>query len=220
MELEADVELGGSDQLFNLTVGRELQRQAGQKPQVCLTTPLLVGVDGSEKMSKSLGNSIGVTDSPRDMFGKCMSVPDECMRDYFTLVTDVPEREVEALLAGHPRQAKVALARAITADFHGAERADAAVAEFDRIFRSGGQPDAVPKVQIQASELRDGAIQVAAALSLAGLCGSSSEGRRLIKGKGVKVDGEVVTDASASLASGGTYQLQAGKRKFADVTVG
>ncbi|MCA8942374.1 MAG: tyrosine--tRNA ligase [Planctomycetes bacterium] len=218
VELEADVEIGGTDQLFNLMVGRELQRREGQKPQVCVTTPIIVGLDGTEKMSKSLGNYIGVLDEPREMFGKCMSVTDEAMRSYFELLTDVPDARIEELVAGHPRAAKVELARSITEIYHGAEAAANAVAEFDRMFQEGGLPDEIAEYEVSADQLRDGGILLAGALAVGEICGSNSDGRRLIKGGGVKVDGVGVTDERAILTSG-VYLLQSGKRKFARVRV-
>ncbi len=216
--LEADVELGGTDQLFNLTVGRELQKQQGQKPQICLTVPILEGLDGVQKMSKSLDNYIGVTDSPTQMFGKAMSIPDNLMEKYFTLLTDKSAADIRALLQEHPRTAKVALASCLVGDYHGAEAAKAAVAEFDRVFQQGGIPDDVPEVAIAADKLQDGSILLANVLALAGLCPSSSEGRRLLKGGGVKLDGEKVSDPRAALTAG-SYLLQAGKRKVAKVKI-
>lgn len=218
VELEADIEIGGSDQLFNLLVGRELQKQHGQKPQICLTLPIIEGLDGSQKMSKSLGNYIGVNESPTEMFGKCMSIPDSLMLKYFTLLTDVPEDEIPGLLELHPREAKVTLARHIVAEYHGAEVAEAAVAEFDRVFKEGGLPDQIPEVAIPEDRMRDGAILVAIALQVAGFCNSGSDGRRLVKGGGVKIDGEPVRDVYATL-SAGSYLLQSGKRKAAQVIV-
>jgi tyrosyl-tRNA synthetase len=218
VELHADVELGGNDQLFNLMVGRELQKQQGQKPQICLTTPIIEGLDGVQKMSKSLGNYIGVTDPPSQMFGKCMSIPDALMEKYFTVLTDVPEIEIQELMSGHPRDAKVSLARRIVEEYHDPAAADSAVAEFDRVFKQGGLPDEVPVVDIPADALRQGSMLVANALAIAKLCGSSSEGRRLIKGGGVKLDGAKVRDEKASVRAG-EYLLQSGKRKVAKVRV-
>jgi tyrosyl-tRNA synthetase len=218
VELHADVELGGTDQLFNLLVGRELQKQEGQRPQVCVTVPILEGLDGVQKMSKSLGNTIGVTEGASSMFGKAMSIPDALMRKYFTLLTDFAESELERLLAGHPREAKVALARALVTQYHGEAAAAAAVAEFDRVFQQGGLPDVVPVVELPSDLLRDGAVPVAGALAAARLCASNSEGRRLIEGGGVRLDGQPVTDVKASLRPG-EYLLQAGKRKAARVRV-
>jgi tyrosyl-tRNA synthetase len=218
VELQADVELGGNDQLFNLMVGRELQKQQGQKPQICLTTPIIEGLDGVQKMSKSLGNYIGVTDPPSQMFGKCMSIPDALMEKYFTVLTDLPEAEIQALMSGHPREAKVSLARRIVEEYHDPAAADSAVTEFDRVFKQGGLPDEIPVVDIPADALREGSMLVANALAIAKLCNSSSEGRRLIKGGGVKLDGAKVEDQKASLR-GGEYLLQSGKRKVAKVRV-
>ncbi len=219
VELRADVELGGTDQLFNLLVGRELQRLEGQRPQICMTVPILEGLDGVQKMSKSIGNYIGVLDSATGMFGKVMSIPDALMRKYFTLLTDVPAATVTSLLAGHPRTAKVALAQAITAGYHGAEAASRALAEFERVFREGGLPDQIPEVRIGAEQLRDGRILLANALALAGLAASASEGRRAIEGGGVKLDAQPVRDAKHALTPG-CYLVQAGKRKAVRLTVG
>jgi tyrosyl-tRNA synthetase len=218
VELQADVELGGTDQLFNLMVGRELQKQAGQRSQICLTTPLLEGLDGVQKMSKSLGNYIGVTDPPREMFGKAMSVPDALMARWFTLLTDVDAASAQQLLAGHPRAAKVALAQALVTSYHGAAAATAAVAEFDRMFQQGGLPDQIDEVALPPALLRDGKVLLAAALAAAGLCASNSDGRRLLQGGGVKVDSVAVNDSNAVLAPG-RYLLQSGKRKAVYVTV-
>ncbi|MEO0479709.1 MAG: tyrosine--tRNA ligase [Planctomycetota bacterium] len=218
VELQCDVEIGGTDQLFNLMRGRDLQSRAGQKPQTCITTPILTGLDGEQKMSKSLGNAIGVRDSRRDMFGKCMSVPDQKMREWFELVTDLESAEVDSLLGGAPRAAKVALAKSVVTDFHGAGEAEAAVAEFDRVFRGGGVPDDVPEVELSAEDLVDGVILVGAAMAKAGLCQSNSEGRRLIQGGGVKVDGEKVQNEKQTLPAG-NYLVQAGKKKFARIVV-
>jgi tyrosyl-tRNA synthetase len=218
VELVADVELGGTDQLFNLMVGRELQRQEGQQPQICLTTPIIEGLDGVQKMSKSLGNYIGVAELPQEMFGKAMSIPDALMEKYFTLLTDVGEAEVKKLLAGHPREAKAALAKALVRDYHGTDAAERASQEFDRVFKEGGLPDDIPRVRIPEDALTAGSILLANAMTEASLCNSSSEARRLIQGGGVKLDGQKVQDPKMSLSSG-SYLLQAGKRKVARVTV-
>ena len=218
VELKADIELGGTDQLFNLIVGRELQKQQAQPPQVCVTVPLLEGLDGVKKMSKSLGNYIGVTESPTEMFGKSMSIPDKLMEKYFPLLTDLPDDEIRSLLSGHPREAKVRLGKCLVTDYHGAESAESAAAEFDRVFVEGGLPDQIPEVQIPRNLVRNGGVLLAAALATAGLCSTNSEGRRLIQGGGVKVDGMTVADPKAILSSG-KYLLQSGKRKAARVAV-
>jgi len=218
VEVKADIEIGGSDQLFNLLVGRDLQVQEGQRAQICLTTPLIEGLDGSQKMSKSLGNAIGVNDEPSDMFGKVMSVPDPLMEKYFSLLTEVPEDEIRSLLAGHPRQAKARLGREIVAWLHGEEAAQKAADDFDRVFRDKGVPDEIPEFELPADALRDGTVLVSAAAHRAGLAASANEARRLISQGGVRVDGEQVTDGKATLSTG-RYLVQVGKRKFCYVTV-
>ncbi|MGE3173631.1 MAG: tyrosine--tRNA ligase [Planctomycetota bacterium] len=217
VELRADVELGGTDQLFNLLVGRELQKQQGQRPQVCLTTPLLEGLDGSQKMSKSLGNYVGVQEPAGEQFQKLMRLPNDLIEKYFTLLTDVPAPHVASLLA-RPLDAKFELAAAIVGGYHGADAAAAARAEFDRMHQKGGLPDTVPEVAVGADALRDGKLWLPAALALANLCASNSEGRRLVQGGGVRVDGEVQKDPNTALAPG-TRLLQVGKNKAARVVV-
>ena len=218
VELEADVELGGTDQLFNLHVGRDLQRRAGQAPQVLITTPILVGLDGGEKMSKSLGNYIGVTDSAVDMVGKVMSLPDTPMRDWFTMLTDVEPSAIDTLLAGHPRAAKMDLARRIAAAYHGEVDAAAAVANFDRVFKDGGRPADIPEVAIAADLLQDGTIVLVDLLVALGFCSSKSDARRLVQGGGVRVAETKQDDPLARFAPG-TYLVQAGKRKWARAIV-
>ncbi len=213
VELRADVELGGTDQLFNLMVGRELQKQSGQPSQVCITVPLLEGLDGSHKMSKSLDNYIGVAESASVQFGKLMKVPNELLAKYFLLLTDVPQVRVDALL-GQPLEAKFALADAIVAGYHGAAAAAQARQEYDRVHQRGGLPDILPEWR-PAPELRrteDGRIQVPAALAASGLASSSSDARRLIDGKGVRIDAVVVTDVKAAIGPG-DYIVQVGKSK-------
>ncbi|MFM1873894.1 MAG: tyrosyl-tRNA synthetase TyrS [Planctomycetota bacterium] len=217
VELRCDVEIGGSDQLFNLMVGRDLQGQTGQTPQVCLTMPLLEGLDGSQKMSKSLGNYIGVAESASQQFGKAMKVPNDLLKKYFTLLTDVSIERIDALLA-NPLEAKFALAHEIVAGFHGPEAAAAARAEYDRVHKEGGVPDDVPEVVAPAGDLKDGALWLPAALKLAGLVPSTSEGRRMVQGGGVRVDGEQQKDPKATLGPG-SYVLQVGKAKAARVVV-
>src|SRR5262245_53049402 len=155
VEIAADIELGGSEQLFSLMCGRELQRDHGHEPQVCVTLPILVGTDGTRRMGKSLGNYIGVADEPNDMFGKVMSIPDSCMRLYFELLTDRPLDEVNGLLApdAHPRESKVALAKEIVGQYYGKSAADAAQAEFDRRFSDKQDPVDIPEFSLDPSEL-------------------------------------------------------------------
>jgi tyrosyl-tRNA synthetase len=213
VELRSDVEIGGSDQLFNLLVGRDLQSQAGQPPQVCLTMPLLEGLDGSQKMSKSLGNYVGVAETSSVQFGKLMKVPNELLRKYFLLLTDVEPARIDALLA-NPLDAKFALAAAVVGGFHGAAAATAARAEYDRIHQGGGLPDLLPEWR-PGPEVRrtdDGRIALPTGLHACGLCSSSSDARRQIEGRGVRVDGTVVVDVKAAYAAG-TYVVQLGKAK-------
>ncbi|WGE85540.1 tyrosine--tRNA ligase [Actinobacillus equuli] len=215
--LEADVELGGTDQTFNLLVGRELQKSAGQKPQVAMTLPLLVGLDGEKKMSKSLGNYIGVTDAPSDMFGKVMSISDELMWDWYNLLSFRPLDEIAQLKADvaagkNPRDVKILLAKELIARFHDQAAADAAEQEFINRFQKGAIPDEMPEFTFE------GEIGLATLLKEAGLVTSTSEAIRSAQQGGVKIDGEKVEDARQN-AQQGTFVYQVGKRKFARVTV-
>jgi tyrosyl-tRNA synthetase len=199
--LRADVELGGTDQKFNLLVGRELQREYGQEPQVIMTVPLLVGTDGKEKMSKSLGNAIGIADSPRAMFGKIMSIPDSEIVNYLALVADASPAEAraarEALAAGaNPRDLKTQLGRRLVALYHGVAAGDAALEEFDRVFREGAMPDEIETVRVAAP---GGRIWVARLLQGAGLAPSSSRALRLIQEGAVYVDDARVSDGQAQI---------------------
>ncbi|WGE35418.1 tyrosine--tRNA ligase [Actinobacillus genomosp. 1] len=215
--LEADVELGGTDQTFNLLVGRELQKSAGQKPQVAMTLPLLVGLDGEKKMSKSLGNYIGVTDAPSDMFGKVMSISDELMWDWYNLLSFRPLDEIAQLKADvaagkNPRDVKILLAKELIARFHAQAAADAAEQEFINRFQKGAIPDEMPEFTFE------GEIGLATLLKEAGLVASTSEAIRSAQQGGVKIDGEKVEDVRQN-AQQGTFVYQVGKRKFARVTV-
>ncbi len=216
--LKSDLELGGTDQKFNLLMGRHLQQEYGQEPQCVLTMPLLVGLDGVDKMSKSKNNYIGITDDANSMFAKVLSISDTLMWDWYTLLSFKSLAEIAALKAEieggrNPKDAKVALAKEITARFHSAAAADAA--EQDFINRSkGGVPDEIPEVQLSGAPLGIGAL-----LKQANLAPSTSEANRLIDGGGVRVDGVVVSDKGLKLDAG-TYVLQVGKRKFARVALG
>ena len=218
--LEADVELGGTDQLFNLLVGRDLMKEKGLEPQIVLTVPLLVGTDGVDKMSKSLGNSIGVEDSPREMFGRTMSIPDVLMWDWYLLLTDQPQEEIDELRrsveAGerHPKEVKQRLARKIVTDFHDEDAALSAQQEFESIFVGGGVPDDVE----QRSSPAGTALQVM--LAELEMAKSRSEARRLIQQGAVAIDGEKVTDPFHALeARDEPYLLKVGKRRFLEVRV-
>jgi tyrosyl-tRNA synthetase len=226
--LEADVEMGGTDQLFNLNVGRDIMPSFNLAPQVLLTVPLLVGLDGVEKMSKSLGNYVGVAEPPGVMFGKLMSVSDELMWSYYELLTDRTPADIEALKARvasgavHPRQTKVDLAKAIIADFHSAEAATAAEAEFNRIFVKKEAPDSVREVEVRTgtapaldtSDIVFAGDSLNRILVKCGLAESGSEATRKIKQGGVKIDGAKVSDFGWRVPGPGEYLLQVGARQF------
>ena len=215
--LNADLELGGTDQKFNLLVGRALQAEYGQEPQCILTMPLLEGLDGVEKMSKSKGNTIGITEPANAMFAKLLSISDTLMWKYYTLLSFCSEGEIARLKAEvdagrNPKEAKVLLAREITARFHGAAAADAAQADFELRAR-GGVPDDIPAVRLSGAPLAIGAL-----LKQSNLAPSTSEALRLVDGGGVRIDGATVADRGLKLAAG-CYVVQVGKRKFARVTL-
>ncbi len=215
--LQADVELGGTDQTFNLLVGRDLQREYGQQPQVVITLPLLEGLDGVQKMSKSLGNYVGIDEAPGIMFGKIMSISDPLMLRYFALLTDIAPGELarlkEDLAQGgkHPRQVKEELALELVARYHGKDAALEAAREFARIFRDKGLPEEIEEVTLKAAGPK---LWLPKAMVDAGLAAGTSEARRLITQGGVQVDGEKVTDANLELAVGKSYLLKVGKRRF------
>ena len=219
--LRADVELGGTDQKFNLLVGRELQRHYGQEPQCILTLPLLEGLDGVNKMSKSLDNYVGITEPPSEMFGKLMSISDELMWRYYELLSFRPMAEVARLKSEcadgrNPREAKVMLAQEIVARFHSRAAADQALAAFDARFRDHALPESMPELTIDSGGK---GIALPQLCKQAGLVASTSEAMRLIEQRGLKVDGEVVSDRSLLVPAGTTVIVQAGKRKFARVTI-
>ena len=218
--LEADVELGGHDQIFNLLVGRDLMKEEGLEPQVVLTVPLLVGTDGVEKMSKSLGNAIAVEDSASEIFGKTMSIPDELMWDWYLLLTELADSEIEerrrAVSTGdlHPKRVKQELATRLTADFHGKQAAARAATEFDKVFAAGGLPEDIPHHAIE------GSMVLPHVLSQTGLAASNNEARRLIQQGAVTVDGERSSDPFAELTPRQQpYTLKVGKRRFAKVQI-
>ena len=215
--LKSDLELGGTDQKFNLLVGRHLQQEYGQEPQCILTMPLLEGLDGVEKMSKSKGNYIGITEDANSMFAKTLSVSDVLMWRWFDLlsfrpVQDIAQLKAEVAAGRNPKDAKVLLAREITARFHGAAAAEAAVEDFHR-RAAGGVPDEIPEVALGGAPLAVGAL-----LKQAGLAPSTSEALRLVEQGGVRIDGGVVGDKGLKLPAG-VYVVQVGKRKFARVTL-
>lgn len=217
VHLKADVELGGTDQTFNLLIGRELQKADGQKPQVAMTLPLLVGLDGEKKMSKSLGNYIGVTEAPSEMFGKIMSISDELMWDWYNLLSFRPLTEIAQLKSDvangkNPRDVKILLAKEIIARFHDEASADAAEQEFINRFQKGAIPDEMPEFTFE------GEMGLASLLKEAGLVPSTSEAIRAAQQGGVKIDGEKIEDVKQT-AQKGTFVYQVGKRKFARITV-
>lgn len=220
--LEADVELGGTDQKFNLLVGRDIQRAYGQEPQVVITLPLLVGLDGKEKMSKSLGNYIGITDPAPEMFGKLMSIADSLMLDYFEILTDVPARDLERMREaldtgeGNPRQMKADLARAITEQYYGREAALAASEQFDRVFRDRQLPEGIEEVRLRAGAGKMWVVRLVVEL---GLARSNGEARRLIEQGGVTIDGERISESDTEMAveAGASMIVKVGKRRFKKV---
>lgn len=215
--LEADVELGGTDQRFNLLVGRDLQREYGQESQVVLTMPLLEGLDGVQKMSKSLGNYIGINEEPKDQFGKIMSISDEMMFKYYELVTDLAIRDIEALKADvasgkrHPMDVKAELAVQIITDYHGAAAAQGARDEFNRVFRQGAVPEDIESKQIS---LDAGALRLTKLIASLGLAPSNTEAQRLIESGAVHINENRVSDVKMEISAPGDYLLKVGKRRF------
>jgi tyrosyl-tRNA synthetase len=218
--IEADVELGGNDQTFNCLAGRELMRDAGLEPQVVVITPILVGLDGVEKMSKSKGNSVAVTDPPGEMFGKVMSIADALMENYWTLLTDVPLAEVrETLRTAHPREAKERLGRAIVARYYGDDAATRAADEFRRIFSEKEKPTEIPEVRLAAADVPDGKIGLPRLIVAAGFAAGTSEARRLIEQGGVRLNDEVLKDPKAQVAVTPGAVLRVGKRHWGRLSV-
>jgi len=218
--LEADVELGGTDQLFNLLMGRDLQRSWNQEPQVVITMPLLEGLDGVNKMSKSLGNYIGITEAADDIYGKVMSISDALMFRYYELLSDLPTAEIGILAADmdsgkiHPKEVKKKLAWELTARFYGAEDATRAAESFEQVFRYHGLPENIPELVLEKA---NGEVWLPKLLVEAGLTASTSEARRLIKQQAVSLDNEKVTDIDYNVKPAGEVLLKVGKRRFAKI---
>jgi tyrosyl-tRNA synthetase len=212
--LEADVELGGTDQKFNLLVGRELQRSYGQPSQVVLTVPILEGLDGVQKMSKSLGNAIGINEPPQEMYGKLMSISDELMWRFYLLLTDLKTDEIERLKSQHPMQVKKDLARLIVTDFHSAEAAKQAAENWEKIFQKGSTDAEVERVTIPMTSIADNgsAVRLDKLLVAAGLAPSRAEAQRKIKEKAVSVDGETVTEFSFPVNAPAEHVIRLGKK--------
>jgi tyrosyl-tRNA synthetase len=217
--MKADVELGGTDQKFNLLVGRELQKHYGQSPQCVLMMPLLEGLDGVNKMSKSLGNYIGIAESPKEIFGKVMSVSDDLMWRYYELLSfrldpEIARLKEDVAAGGNPRDIKVLLAQEIVTRFHSRRDAEDALADFEARFQRGAIPDDISEISLPAGP---GGLPVSQVLKQAGLTPSTSDALRMIEQGGVRADGEKVTDRGLVFAAGTTVVLQVGKRKFARV---
>jgi tyrosyl-tRNA synthetase len=211
------VELGGTDQTFNNLVGRDLQKASGQKPQIVIVMPILVGLDGVQKMSKSKGNYIGVTDEPNDMFGKVMSIPDELMSNYFTLLTDLPETQIAVLTdpsQTHPRQAKGELGKMIVDQYHGAGSGQAASDEFDRIFKKHDVPTDMPEIELPSEP-----IGIVDLICLANFADSRGAAKRLVKQGGVSIDGDKVASLDTQIEPTDGQVLKVGKRKFGQLKV-
>jgi tyrosyl-tRNA synthetase len=215
--VRADVELGGTDQTFNNLVGRRLQENAGQPPQIVITMPILVGLDGKDKMSKSKGNYVGVTDVPNEMFGKIMSISDDMMANYYTLLTGLPAEKIAELAdpsKTHPKEAKVLLAKAIITQFHDAPAAEQAAAHFEKVFAQKEIPDEMPIVELSAEPVMASKLLLACKLVASG-----GEGKRMIAQGGVSVDGRKVTDPNEMITPADAMVLQVGRRKFARLSV-
>jgi tyrosyl-tRNA synthetase len=215
--LEADVELGGHDQLFNLLTGRTVQEHYDQEPQIVLTVPLLIGTDGVKSMSQSKNNYIGISEAPQDIFGKIMSLPDEMMEQYYTLLTDVVWDDVKDL---HPKECKQKLGRMMVEWFYDEDAAQAAQDQFNQVYARKELPDDMPEVLISSDKLEGGNIWIIALLDEAQLISSRSDGRRLVKGGGVQINGEKIEDENFQVTPAEGMVLKAGKHKFAKLTLG
>jgi tyrosyl-tRNA synthetase len=214
--LAADVELGGTDQTFNLLVGRDLQRASGQEPQIALTVPILEGLDGVQKMSKSLGNYIGINEKPDDIYGKLMSLSDDLMWRYFELLTRISSEEIARLRAGHPMDAKKRLASTITEQYAGAAAATAAAERFARVHQDRALPEKMEERRLPAP---GGRLALFSALRAAGMAASNSEARRLLEQGAVELDGQRVSALDVELVGGKTYVIRVGKRRFCRLIV-
>jgi tyrosyl-tRNA synthetase len=215
--IASDVELGGTDQTFNNLVGRDLQRLHNQPPQIVITMPILVGLDGKEKMSKSKNNYIGVTDAPSDMFGKVMSISDEMMENYYTLLTDLPTEQIATLIdpnQTHPKEAKVRLGKTIVTQFYSPELAEVAASEFDKVFAQGQLPDEMPEITLAAEP-----ISLKQLLTACKLVDSGGEAKRMVAQGGVSIDGQKASDPNAQVTPAEGMIVQVGKRRFARLSV-
>jgi tyrosyl-tRNA synthetase len=219
--IESDVELGGTDQIFNILMGRELQKAMGMSAQVAVTNPLLEGLDGVEKMSKSKGNYIGISEAPEEMYGKAMSIPDTLMQKYFVLATEVPLDEIDRLCSSdtHPRDAKANLAAAIVSRYHGPDAARAAADHFNKVFREKDLPDEIPTVTVPPDQIEDATVGIVQLLVLAGAASSNGEAKRLVKQGAVRFghdagDLQPVGDITDRIAPAPGLVFKVGKRRF------
>jgi len=216
VEIQADVELGGTEQLYNLMVGRDLQRSAAQEPQICLTMPILRGTDGEKKMGKSVGNYIGLNEHPKEMFGKTMRIPDPLLKEWFTLLTDRPEREIEALIAGHPNEAKKQLASDIVSAYHGTSAATATLSDWNKQFGGGGKldPDHIDEVTLPIGKLNDGAMAAVDLIAETKLAASKGEARRKIEEGAFNFgpDRTKVTDVKAMISVSDGLVIRLGRK--------
>ncbi|MBA7588021.1 Tyrosine--tRNA ligase [subsurface metagenome] len=223
--IQADIELGGTDQKFNLLVGRDIQREYNQEPQVIITLPLLEGTDGVEKMSKSLNNYIGINEPPQEMYGKVMSVPDKLMTRYFELVTDVSLDEINKIKIGlennnlHPRDVKNRLAREIVKLYHGQSAAIMAEEEFEKVFKNKLYPEEIKELEIKKDVLKEGKIWLIKLVALSGVVDSKSEARRLVEQGGVRINGEKVSDPSLDLTVEEGMILKIGRLNFLKLVI-
>ncbi|CAM4254335.1 tyrosine--tRNA ligase [Paenibacillus tarimensis] len=221
--LECDIELGGTDQKFNLLMGRTLQKEYGKQTQAAIMLPLLEGLDGVNKMSKSLGNYIGIDEAPSEIYGKSMSIPDELMAKYYELATDISNEELQQLKEGlengmvHPRDAKMNLAKTFVRMYHGEEAAQAAEQHFVTVFQQRALPDDIAEVEVPDSELEDGQIRIVKLLTVLGLQSSGSEARRSVQQGAVKINEEKIDDPNAAITPKSGDVIQVGKRKFAKI---
>jgi len=217
--VKSDIEIGGTDQIFSLLVGRDLQRDANMKPQVALTTPLLEGIDGNKKMSKSLGNYIGIYEEPKEIFGKTMRISDDLMRKYFELATDMAIEEIESTLSEHPRQAKIVLGKAIVSRYYDDEAAGRAADEFDRIFKEHKTPDDIPQITLPSNEDGKHKIWIVKLLVDHGFASTNGEARRLVSQGGVSIDDKKHTDPAQEVDIKSGMILKVGKRRFAEIVI-
>ena len=217
--VKSDIEIGGTDQIFSLLVGRDLQRDANMKPQVALTTPLLEGIDGNKKMSKSLGNYIGIYEEPKEIFGKTMRISDDLMRKYFELATDMAIKEIESTLSEHPRQAKIVLGKAIVSRYCDDEAAGKAADEFDRIFKEHKTPDDIPQITLPSNEDGKHKIWIVKLLVDHGFASTNGEARRLVSQGGVSIDDKKHTDPAQEVDIKSGMILKVGKRRFAEIVI-